>query len=56
MHGVKDQKFPVSMKPFPIHQGDPNTASHGCVHVAPPFAEQLFEWAGSTDIWVIVMG
>jgi hypothetical protein len=38
-----------------IHQGDPNTPSHGCIHVAPPFAEQLFEWAGSTDIWVIVM-
>ncbi len=38
-----------------IHQGDPNTPSHGSIHVAPPFAEQLFEWAGSTDIWVIVM-
>jgi len=38
-----------------IHQGDPNTPSHGCIHVAPPFAEQLFGWAGRTDIWVIVM-
>jgi Putative peptidoglycan binding domain/L,D-transpeptidase catalytic domain len=38
-----------------IHQGNPNTASHGCVHVGPPFAERLFDWAGNTDIWVIVM-
>jgi len=38
-----------------IHQGDPDTPSHGCIHVAPPFAEQLFDWAGQTDIWVIVM-
>jgi hypothetical protein len=38
-----------------IHQGDPNTPSHGCIHVAPPYAERLFDWAGSTDIWVIVL-
>jgi Putative peptidoglycan binding domain/L,D-transpeptidase catalytic domain len=37
-----------------IHQGDPNTPSHGCIHVGKPFAEQLFNWAGATNIWVIV--
>jgi Putative peptidoglycan binding domain/L,D-transpeptidase catalytic domain len=37
-----------------IHQGDPHVQSHGCIHVGKPFAEQLFNWAGHTDIWVIV--
>jgi lipoprotein-anchoring transpeptidase ErfK/SrfK len=39
-----------------LHQSDPNVQSHGCIHVPAPHAEQLFDWAGSTDIWVIVMG
>jgi hypothetical protein len=39
-----------------LHQGDPNVQSHGCIHVPAPYAEQLFNWAASTDIWVIVMG
>jgi hypothetical protein len=39
-----------------IHQGNPDVESHGCIHVGAPFAEQLFEWAGATDIWVIVVG
>jgi lipoprotein-anchoring transpeptidase ErfK/SrfK len=39
-----------------IHQGDPNVKSHGCIHVPAPFAEQLFDWAGNTDIWVVVIG
>jgi hypothetical protein len=39
-----------------LHQGDPNVQSHGCIHVPTPYAEQLFNWAASTDIWVIVMG
>jgi hypothetical protein len=39
-----------------LHQGDPNVQSHGCIHVPAPHAEQLFDWAASTDIWVIVMG
>lgn len=39
-----------------LHQGDPNVQSHGCIHVPAPYAEQLFDWAASTDIWVIVMG
>ena len=30
--------------------------SHGCIHVPAPHAEQLFDWAGSTDIWVIIIG
>jgi lipoprotein-anchoring transpeptidase ErfK/SrfK len=37
-----------------IHQGNPNVQSHGCIHVGAPHAEELFEWAGETDIWVIV--
>jgi hypothetical protein len=39
-----------------LHQGDPSIQSHGCIHVPAPHAEQLFDWAGSTDIWVIVIG
>ncbi len=38
------------------HQGDPGIQSHGCIHVPAHHAEQLFDWAGSTDIWVIVIG
>jgi hypothetical protein len=39
-----------------IHQGNPNVQSHGCIHVPAPFAEQLFDWAGTTDIRVNVVG
>jgi lipoprotein-anchoring transpeptidase ErfK/SrfK len=39
-----------------LHQGDPSIQSHGCIHVPAPHAEQLFDWAGSTDIWVIIIG
>jgi hypothetical protein len=39
-----------------LHQGNPNVQSHGCIHVPAPYAEQLFDWAGSTDILVIVVG
>ena len=37
-----------------IHQGPPMEPSHGCVHVGPPYAERLFNWAGRTNILVIV--
>jgi L,D-transpeptidase catalytic domain len=39
-----------------LHQGDPSIQSHGCIHVPAPHAEQLFDWASSTDIWVIIIG
>jgi putative peptidoglycan binding protein/L,D-transpeptidase-like protein len=39
-----------------LHQGNANVQSHGCIHVPAPYAEQLFDWAGSTDILVIVVG
>jgi lipoprotein-anchoring transpeptidase ErfK/SrfK len=39
-----------------LHQGNPDVQSHGCIHVPAPHAEELFDWAGNTDIWVIVMG
>lgn len=39
-----------------IHQGDPAIQSHGCIHVPAPYAEQLFDWAGATDIRVNVVG
>ena len=38
-----------------IHQGPPTLPSHGCIHVGPPHAEQLFNWAGGSDILVIVV-
>ena len=39
-----------------LHQGNPNVQSHGCIHVPAPFAEQLFDWAGTTNIRVNVVG
>jgi hypothetical protein len=38
-----------------IHQGPGSLESHGCIHVSPPYAEQLFNWAGSFDVLVIVV-
>jgi L,D-transpeptidase catalytic domain/Putative peptidoglycan binding domain len=38
-----------------IHQGPPTVPSHGCIHVEPSQAERLFNWAGKTDITVIVL-
>lgn len=38
-----------------FHQGPPTVPSHGCIHVGAPQAEQLFNWAGSSDILVIVV-
>jgi hypothetical protein len=39
-----------------LHQGNPAVQSHGCIHVPAPHAEELFDWAGSTNILVIVVG
>jgi hypothetical protein len=39
-----------------LHQGNPNVQSHGCIHVPAPFAEQLFDWAGTTNIRVNIVG
>jgi Putative peptidoglycan binding domain/L,D-transpeptidase catalytic domain len=39
-----------------LHQGNPNVQSHGCIHVPAPSAEQLFDWAGTTNIRVNVVG
>jgi len=38
-----------------IHQGPPTVPSHGCIHVGPPFAQQVFNWAGQFDVLVIVV-
>jgi hypothetical protein len=38
-----------------IHQGPGSLPSHGCIHVSPPYAERLFDWAGSNDVLVIVV-
>jgi hypothetical protein len=38
-----------------LHQGPPTVPSHGCIHVAPSQAEQLFKWAGSFDVMVVVL-
>jgi hypothetical protein len=37
------------------HQMGTSTASHGCIHVKPSEAAQLFYWAGQVDLMVIVM-
>jgi Putative peptidoglycan binding domain/L,D-transpeptidase catalytic domain len=38
-----------------IHLGPPDEPSHGCVHVGLPGAEQLFHFAGSQDVMVIIV-
>jgi hypothetical protein len=38
-----------------LHQGPPTIPSHGCIHVRPSQASQLFNWAGHHDLMVIVM-
>jgi hypothetical protein len=38
-----------------VHQGPGSLPSHGCIHVSPPYAEQLFNWSGSFDVLVIVV-
>ena len=38
-----------------IHQGPPTEPSHGCIYVGPPDAEGLFNWAGHSNIIVIVV-
>jgi hypothetical protein len=37
-----------------IHQGPGSLESHGCIHVNPPDAEGVFNWAGTHDVLVIV--
>ncbi len=38
-----------------LHQGPPTIPSHGCIHVRPSEAAQLFTWAGNLDLIVIVL-
>jgi lipoprotein-anchoring transpeptidase ErfK/SrfK len=38
-----------------LHQGPTTAESHGCIHVRPVEAEQLFNWAGQVDLMVIVV-
>lgn len=41
--------------PEAIHQGDPSSPSHGCIHVARPRQEQLYNWAENGSVMVIVL-
>ena len=41
--------------PEALHQGPGSIESKGCIHVNPPYAEQLFNWAGAFDVLVIVV-
>ena len=38
-----------------LHQGPPTAPTHGCIHVRPTEAAQLFSWASHIDLMVIVM-
>jgi hypothetical protein len=38
-----------------IHQGPGSIESHGCIHVNPPYAERVFDWAGRHNVIVIVL-
>lgn len=39
-----------------FHAGDPNTASHGCIHLTLADAEWLFDWVGSYQVGVKIIG
>jgi lipoprotein-anchoring transpeptidase ErfK/SrfK len=46
-----------------IHEGEvppparrKELATHGCIHVEPPFIERLFDWADEEDTVVIISG
>lgn len=39
-----------------FHAGDPNTASHGCIHLTLADAEWLFDWVGHHQVGVKIMG
>ncbi|MBL6938321.1 MAG: L,D-transpeptidase [Alphaproteobacteria bacterium] len=39
-----------------FHEGDPNTPSHGCVHLLSADAEWLFDWAGHDPVALHMKG
>jgi lipoprotein-anchoring transpeptidase ErfK/SrfK len=46
-----------------IHEGEvpppairKELATHGCIHVAPPYIERLYEWADEGDTAVVIWG
>jgi lipoprotein-anchoring transpeptidase ErfK/SrfK len=46
-----------------IHEGEvpppeikKDLATHGCIHVAPPYIERLFDWADEGDTVVVISG
>jgi len=39
-----------------FHQGDPNVASHGCIHLLKADAEWLFDWAGHDPVQLHMTG
>jgi lipoprotein-anchoring transpeptidase ErfK/SrfK len=39
-----------------FHAGDPDTESHGCVHLEMADAEWLFDWVGSNEVHVQING
>src|SRR6185312_17154229 len=39
-----------------FHAGDPDTESHGCIHLKMPDAEWLFNWAGKHEVGLQILG
>lgn len=39
-----------------FHQGDPNVESHGCIHLLNADAEWLFNWVGTHEVHVRIVG
>jgi lipoprotein-anchoring transpeptidase ErfK/SrfK len=39
-----------------FHAGDPDTESHGCIHLKMADAEWLFNWAGKHDVSLQILG
>ncbi len=39
-----------------FHAGDPDVDSHGCIHLPPADAEWLFDWVGTNEVGVQILG
>lgn len=58
LDAIKSNEHGFRSRPTAIafHAGDPNIASHGCIHLSMTDARWLFHWAGGYDVHVTILG